>query len=72
MTGGRYFGWNDADCFCEIYKRDTPDGDPKGEAMLVHHFNQEHNIAKQPASSLHGERPDNVVSCTDFPLATSF
>jgi hypothetical protein len=48
-----------ADCFCETYKRDTPDGDPKGEAMLVHHFNREHNITKQPASSLHGERPDN-------------
>jgi hypothetical protein len=27
--------------------------------MLAHHFNQEHDIAKRPASSLHGERPDN-------------
>jgi hypothetical protein len=36
-----------------------PDGDPESEAMLVHHFNREHDIPKQPASSLHEERPDN-------------
>jgi hypothetical protein len=36
-----------------------PDGDPESEAMLAHHFNQEHDIPKQPASSLHEERPDN-------------
>jgi hypothetical protein len=27
--------------------------------MLAHHFNREHDIAKQLASSLHGERLDN-------------
>jgi hypothetical protein len=48
-----------ADYFCEIYIGDTPEGDPKSEAMLAHHFNREHDIAKRPTSALHGGRPDN-------------
>jgi hypothetical protein len=37
----------------------TPDGDPKSEAMLTHHFNREHNIAKRLKSTLHRGRLDN-------------
>jgi hypothetical protein len=61
MTGGSHFGWNEHKCglFLRDMHKGYPDGDPESEAMLAPHFNREHDIAKQPVSSLHGERPDN-------------